>query len=225
MCWRALAARRAVPGSGSYCGGLRFATTSRSGLAWGRRRTTHYAPLRPLRSNRYGESVTKRFAPVPRPSRFAATEIAAAGYRPPRRESGGIPPVACRQCWRQIRVRVGHDAQSDDAPAMSGFALGAKRFIHYSSRLFERSGLRARSELRDASAKPLIAGLPAKPDASSRGMAHPHADLLARCRRAEHTQRGTKASTGSARTVGGSARTVGRSARAARRNSHSFTIA
>ena len=83
--------------------------------------------LRALRSNRYGESVTKRFAPAPRPSRFAATEIAAAGYRPPRRESGGIPPVACHSV-RQIRVRVGHDAQSDDAPAMSGFALGAKRF-------------------------------------------------------------------------------------------------
>ena len=69
---------------------------------------------------------------------------------------------------------------------MSGFALGAKRFNSYSSRLFERSGLRARSELRGGpSAKPLIAGLPAKPDASSRGMAHPHADLLARSGRAE----------------------------------------
>jgi hypothetical protein len=31
---------------------------------------------------------------------------------------------------RQIRVRVGHDAQSGDAPAMSGFALGAKRFVN-----------------------------------------------------------------------------------------------
>jgi len=30
----------------------------------------------------------------------------------------------------QIRVRVGHDAQSDEAPAMSGFALGAKRFVN-----------------------------------------------------------------------------------------------
>ena len=113
--------------------------------------------LRALRSNRYGESVTKRCAPAPRPSRFAATEIAATGYRPPRRESGGIPPVACLQCWQQIRVRVGHAAQSDDAPAMSGFALGAKRFVKTAHRSF--------------------AG---KPDASSRGMAYPYADLPAR---------------------------------------------
>jgi hypothetical protein len=38
--------------------------------------------------------------------------------------------VARQQCWLQIRVRVGHDAQSGDAPAMSGFALGAKRFVN-----------------------------------------------------------------------------------------------
>jgi hypothetical protein len=30
---------------------------------------------------------------------------------------------------RQIRVRVGCVAQSDGTPAMSGFALGAKRFV------------------------------------------------------------------------------------------------
>jgi hypothetical protein len=42
----------------------------------------------------------------------------------------GIPPVACLHWWLQIRVRVGHDAQSGDAPAMSGFALGAKRFVN-----------------------------------------------------------------------------------------------
>jgi hypothetical protein len=42
----------------------------------------------------------------------------------------GIPPVACPQCWLQIRVRVGHAAQSGDAPAMSDFALGAKRFVN-----------------------------------------------------------------------------------------------
>ena len=68
--------------------------------------------------------------PLSRPSRFAATEIAAAGYRLPRRERSGIPPVACQQCWMQIRVRVGCDAQSDEAPAMSGFAVGAKRFVN-----------------------------------------------------------------------------------------------
>jgi len=51
-----------------------------------------------------------------------------------------VPPAAPREWWystggvptlsRQIRVRVGHAAQSDDAPAMSGFALGAKRFVN-----------------------------------------------------------------------------------------------
>jgi hypothetical protein len=38
--------------------------------------------------------------------------------------------VAFHQCWLQIRVRVGHAAQSGDAPVMSGFALGAKRFVN-----------------------------------------------------------------------------------------------
>jgi len=31
---------------------------------------------------------------------------------------------------RQIRVRVCCVAQSDEAPAMSGFAVGAKRFVN-----------------------------------------------------------------------------------------------
>jgi hypothetical protein len=111
--------------------------------------------LRALRSNSHGESVTKRFAPAPRPSCFAATEIAAAAYRPPHREecwysAGGAPTglqpaaslischagldpasiVASQHRLRRSRVRVGCVAQSGEAPAMRGFALGAKRFVN-----------------------------------------------------------------------------------------------
>jgi hypothetical protein len=53
---------------------------------------------------------------------------------------GRVPPAAPREWWyssggvptlsRQIRVRVGCDAQSGEAPAMSGFAVGAKRFVN-----------------------------------------------------------------------------------------------
>ncbi|MDF2464226.1 MAG: hypothetical protein K0Q43_2461 [Ramlibacter sp.] len=95
--WRALASRQAVPGSGSYCGGLRFATTSRSVSAWGRRRRTRYAPFGLFAQTATASQLRSSLrSPAPRPSRFAATEIASAGYRPPRRESGGIPTGACQ---------------------------------------------------------------------------------------------------------------------------------
>jgi len=38
--------------------------------------------------------------------------------------TGGVPTLS-----RQIRVWVCCVAQSDEAPAMSGFAVGAKRFV------------------------------------------------------------------------------------------------
>ena len=94
--------------------------------------------------------LTKRAsAPAPRPSIAAATEIAPAGYRLPRGDVVGVQPsrantVSAKSCPGRPRRIVARRLGLLDFVAARLRASSTD-----SSHLFERSGLRARSELRD----------------------------------------------------------------------------
>ena len=92
------------PGRGSYCGGLRFAPTPLRCSAWGRRRTTRYAPRRALRSNSCDESVYEaRKRARPQAEHRSRHRNRPAGYRLPRGDVVGVRPssannVSAKSC-------------------------------------------------------------------------------------------------------------------------------
>ena len=104
-----LASRQAVPGRGSYCGGLRFAPTPLRCSAWGRRRTTHCAPRgRSVQTGATSQLTKRASAPAPRPSIAAATEIAPAGYRLPRGDVVGVPATSANGVCAKSGVHTEH---------------------------------------------------------------------------------------------------------------------
>ena len=137
------ASRQAVPGGGSHCGGLRFASTAlRCSIRGCAAELTSRCALR---SNSRGESVTKRALRAnPESVLLVATEIAPAGHRLPRSR------VLALHRWRAniftAKACAAPRQSASKALSSAGHAAArAARFVSDSPRLFERSAQRVAS--------------------------------------------------------------------------------
>jgi hypothetical protein len=174
------ASRQSVPAIGSYCGGLRFATTSRSGSAWGRRRTTHYAPcglfvqtgtasqLRSAARPSPGQAASPpQKSPLPGPARHAAGVLV---FHRRRANIVSANPRAGGLC-RAIRRRA-----CDEWFCARREAL--RQHTHRACLNEAASGCVVSCAMRAQNRSSQVQS--AQPTASSRDTARPHADLPAR---------------------------------------------